>query len=160
MCGLIKQINYIFFGLVVYNLFMKQASLFCLVCHDDISQTTMFHATLLISSESFQWVGVHQLGLRLFGVLVWKLLIIQPIFQWKLNIKKMYWNLGTFLALESSWWARFNRIYFTNFRAMVWKLLIIEPFFKWKLNKTETENCIKNLGSFLVVLESPRVNQI
>jgi hypothetical protein len=37
VCGLIKQINYIFFGLVVYNLFMKQASLFCLVCHDDIS---------------------------------------------------------------------------------------------------------------------------
>jgi hypothetical protein len=80
VCGLIKQINYIFLGLVVYNLFMKQGSLFCLVCHVDMSQTIMFQAMLLVSLESFQWVGVHQFGLRLFGVLVWNLLIIEPNF--------------------------------------------------------------------------------
>jgi hypothetical protein len=28
---------------------------------------------------------VHRLGLRLFGATVWKLLIIEPFFQWKLN---------------------------------------------------------------------------
>jgi hypothetical protein len=30
-------------------------------------------------------VGVHQFGLRLFGATMWKLLIIEPFFQWKLN---------------------------------------------------------------------------
>jgi hypothetical protein len=29
--------------------------------------------------------GVHTLGLRLFGATVWKLLIIEPFSQWKLN---------------------------------------------------------------------------
>jgi hypothetical protein len=28
---------------------------------------------------------MHQLGLKLFGITVWKLLIIKPFFQWKVN---------------------------------------------------------------------------
>jgi hypothetical protein len=27
----------------------------------------------------------HQLGLRVFGIMVWKLLIVEPFFPWKLN---------------------------------------------------------------------------
>jgi hypothetical protein len=66
-------------------LFMKRGSLFCFVCHVEISQTTALHAMLLVSLESSQWVGVHWLGLRLFGAMVWKLLIIESFSQWKLN---------------------------------------------------------------------------
>jgi len=54
---------------------------FCFV----ISQTMMLHVTLLVSLESSQRVGVHRLGLRLLGAMVWKLLIIEPFFKWKLN---------------------------------------------------------------------------
>jgi len=35
---------------------MKQGSLFCFVCHMEISQTTMFHDMLLVSLESsYEW---------------------------------------------------------------------------------------------------------
>ncbi len=68
------------------SLSMKQGSLFCFVCWD--LPTRVFHAALLVSLESSWWVGVHQLGLRLFGAMVWKLLIIEPFFQWKLKIIK------------------------------------------------------------------------
>ncbi len=87
-----------------------------------------FHATLLVSLESSWWVGVHKLGLRLFGATVWT--IIEPLSQWKLNkIEnwKVYWNLGVFLVLsESLWDFIFNRVYFTIFRAKVWKIFIFE----------------------------------
>jgi hypothetical protein len=47
---------------------------------------TPLHATLLLSLElSRWWVGVHQLGLRLFGGMVSKRSIIEPFFQWILN---------------------------------------------------------------------------
>jgi hypothetical protein len=46
---------------------------------------TTFHAALLICSEISCWVWVHWLALRLFGAMVWKLLIIEPFSQWKLN---------------------------------------------------------------------------
>jgi hypothetical protein len=62
---------------------MKQGSLFCFVCHAEISRTMALHAVLLVSSESSWQVGVHQLGLRLFGATVWKLLIIEPFSQFK-----------------------------------------------------------------------------
>ncbi len=57
--------------------------LFCFVYCIKISQTmVLFHAMLLLSLESSQWgVGVHQLGLRLFGATMWKLLIIEPFSQ-------------------------------------------------------------------------------
>jgi hypothetical protein len=66
---------------------MKQGSLFCfvLLCRVEIYQTTMLHARLLVSLESSQWIVVHWLGLRMFGAMVWKLLIIEPFFQWKPN---------------------------------------------------------------------------
>jgi hypothetical protein len=56
-----------------------------LFCHAEISQTTALHGTLLVLLESSPWVGVHWLGLRLFGDMVWKLLIIEPFSQWKWN---------------------------------------------------------------------------
>jgi len=63
----------------------SKCSLFCFVSHAEISQTTALHGAPLVSLESSQWVGVHCLGLRLFGAVMWKLLIIESFFQWKLN---------------------------------------------------------------------------
>jgi hypothetical protein len=57
--------------------------LFCL-SHWDLP-TRVFHVALLVPSGSSRWVGMHWLGLRLFGATVWKLLIIEPFSQWKLN---------------------------------------------------------------------------
>jgi hypothetical protein len=57
----------------------------------------------LIPLESSQWVRVHWLGLGLFGAMVWKLLIIEPFFQWKLNEIKTENNIGTW---ECSWCRR------------------------------------------------------
>jgi hypothetical protein len=57
----------------------------CFVSHINISQTITLHAILLISSESSQWEGVHWLCFRLFGVIMWKLLIIEPFFQRNIN---------------------------------------------------------------------------
>jgi hypothetical protein len=64
---------------------MNRGSLFCFVYPSDISQTMALHATLLVSSESSEWIAVHWLSLRLFGAMVWKLLIIESFSQWKLN---------------------------------------------------------------------------
>jgi hypothetical protein len=60
--------------------------LFCFCCLE-ISQTCMvLHVALLVLSlESSQKVRVHWLSLRVFGATVWKLLIIAPFFEWKLN---------------------------------------------------------------------------
>ncbi len=81
---------------------MKEGSLFCFVCHAEISQAMVLHVTLLISLESSQWVGVHWLGfgLRLFGATVWKLLIIEAFSQWKLNKMKTENCIGIW---GSSW---------------------------------------------------------
>jgi hypothetical protein len=58
-----------------YNMFpylsMKQGSLFCFVCHDEISQTMRLHVGLLVSLDKFQWVRVHQFDLRLFRAMLW-----------------------------------------------------------------------------------------
>ncbi len=61
------------------------SNVICFVCHAEISRTTMLHVVLLVSSKSSQWAGVHWLGLRLFGATMWKLLVIEPFSQWKLN---------------------------------------------------------------------------
>ncbi len=55
------------------------------VSHTKFFETMVLHVVLLVSSKSSWWVGVHQLGLRLFGVTVRKLLIIEPYSQWKSN---------------------------------------------------------------------------
>jgi hypothetical protein len=39
-------------------------------------------------------IGVQPLGLRLFWALVWKLLIIEPFLQWKLNKIEMQNCIG------------------------------------------------------------------
>ncbi len=80
------------------------------------------HAALLVSLESSWWVRVHQLSVTMFGATVWKLLIIEPFSQWKLNKskteKKCFEVLGVFLVLlENPRWVRFYRFYFTIFRA-------------------------------------------
>jgi hypothetical protein len=61
------------------------SNLICFVCHVEISRTTTLHVALLVSSKSSQCSGVHWLGLRLFGATMWKLLVIEPFSQWKLN---------------------------------------------------------------------------
>jgi hypothetical protein len=115
--------------LILYQIYLW-SKLLCFVCHAKIFQTTMLHAMLLVSFGSSQWVGVRQLGLKLFGVTMWKLLIIEPFFQWKLNkIKTEYyiriWK-RSWCHLESPWWITCNRVYFIIFRAKVWKILIFE----------------------------------
>jgi hypothetical protein len=79
------------FGVWVTNLSMKHGSLFCFVlfyflCHAKISHTIVLHVTLLVSLQNSQWIEVHWVGLRLFGTMMWKLLIIELLFEWKLNI--------------------------------------------------------------------------
>ncbi len=54
----------------------------------------VLHATILASLESYWWIGVQQLGFRLFRTTMWKLLIIEPFCQWKLNIIKTESYLG------------------------------------------------------------------
>ncbi len=66
-------------------IFIYKARLFVLFCHNGISQTRMFHVAFLVFLESFWRLGVHQLGLKLFGTMTWKLLNIEPFFQWKLS---------------------------------------------------------------------------
>ncbi len=105
------------------------ACLWHLVWHAEISWPTRIHAVLLVSLESSQWVGVHWLGLRLFGATVWKLLIVELFSQQKLNKIKTETALkfrAFLVLLESSQQVRFNRVYFTIFRAKVWKIFIFE----------------------------------
>jgi hypothetical protein len=56
-----------------------------LFCHAKISRAMALHVMLLVSLENSWWIGVCQLGLRLFGATMWKLLIIEWFFQRKLN---------------------------------------------------------------------------
>ncbi len=86
----------------------------------EISQATTLHMVLIVSLKHFQWwwLWVHQLGLRLFGVYVWKLLIIEPFSQWKLCIG--IWRCS-WCCWESPHFnkVRFNKFYFTIFKAKV-----------------------------------------
>jgi hypothetical protein len=92
---------------IIYNQIYLWSNIVVLFFHAKIFQTMVFHAMLLVSSKSFQWVGVHQLGLKLFRTMVWKLLIIEPFSQW---------NLGAFLVLlESSWQVKSNRVFISQF---------------------------------------------
>ncbi len=99
----------------------------------------MLHVVFLISSESSWWVPLHRLGLRLFGATMWKLLIIEPFFQWeqnKIETENFIRIWGTFFVLlESPQRVRFNKVYFTIFRAKVWKILILSGFCCWKFKQ-------------------------
>jgi len=101
---------------------------FVLFCAE-ISQITMFDAVLLVSSESFLWVLVHQHGWRLFRAMVWRLLIIESFSQWKLNQIKIkncieIWGHSwcCWKALEQSDLIEF----ISQFSEQVWKILIFE----------------------------------
>jgi len=63
----------------------------------------VLHVVLLVSSESYLWVRMHQLGLRLFGAMVWKLLIIEPFFIWKLNTIKTENYIGIWGCFWCCW---------------------------------------------------------
>jgi hypothetical protein len=105
---------------------------------------SMFRVVLLVSLESSRrWVEVHRVGLRLFGATVWKLLIIEPFSQWKLN--KIENCIGIW---ECSWycWKALGKsdlikFIFKIFRAKVQKILI----FGWILLLEIQTNC-KKLG--------------
>jgi hypothetical protein len=60
-----------------------------------------FHVTFLVFLECSQQIGVHQLGLGLFGVTVWKSLVIKSFFQSKPNKSKhkTILEFGVFLVL-------------------------------------------------------------
>jgi hypothetical protein len=58
---------------------------------------------LLVSLERLRWIGVHQLGLRLFGTMVHKLLIIESFFHWKLNEIKTKHCIQIWLHSWCSW---------------------------------------------------------
>jgi hypothetical protein len=61
--------------------------------------------------------------------MVWKLSIIEPFSQWKLNKiqNKTVLEFGSVLGVvERNQQVRFNRLYFTIFRAKAWKRLIFE----------------------------------
>jgi hypothetical protein len=124
---------------------MKEGNLFCFIlfCHAEISQIMMLHATLLVSLESSKWVGVHWLGLRLLEAMVWKLLIIEPFFKWKLNKTETenFIEIWGHSWCSCPWWVRFNRVYFTIFRAKVRKILIF-----WVHFVAENSNFFAKIG--------------
>jgi hypothetical protein len=102
----------------------------------------MVHATLLVASKSFQWVGVHRLGLKLFGATVWKLLIIEPFSQWKLNKIEIENYIGIWGHLWCCWktFGESNLInYFTIFKAKVWTILFVSVLCCWKLKTMASE---------------------
>jgi hypothetical protein len=55
----------------------------CFICHFEIFENIVFHATFLVSLENFPWIGVHKFSLKLFGAIVWKLMIIELFFEWE-----------------------------------------------------------------------------
>jgi hypothetical protein len=79
-----------------------------------------------------------KLSMGLFGAIVWKLLIIEPFFQWKLNKIETekcigVWHCCCLLILETAQPVRFNRVYFIIFRAKMWKILIFERILLLKI---------------------------
>jgi len=87
-----------------YNIYLwTKVVCFVLFCNAEISQTMVLHVALLVSSESSRWVGVHQLGLRLFGGQVWKLMIIESFSQWTLNKIKTENSIGIWKHSRCCW---------------------------------------------------------
>jgi hypothetical protein len=117
---------------------MKQASLFC---HTEISQIVVLHAALLVCSESSCWVRVHWLGLRLFGAMAWKLLIIQSFSQWKINKIKIDNCIGIW---RHSWcfWKVLDESDLIRFISQFWELRcgrywFLSAFWCWKFKQIE-----------------------
>jgi hypothetical protein len=58
---------------------MKPGKLFCFVSHQDLPNHNALGCTLGIFGK-LSMSREHQLGLRVFGIMVWKLLIVEPFF--------------------------------------------------------------------------------
>jgi hypothetical protein len=72
------------------NLSMKQGNLFCFVLSPwNFPNHNASCCTFGIFGKLWGWIRVHELGFRLFGATMWKLLIIEPFFQWKINKIKL-----------------------------------------------------------------------
>jgi len=111
-----------------------------LFCHVKIFQAKVFHAMLLISLKSSQWVEVHWFGLRLFGVWCGSYWLLNLFFhenKIKSKLKTVLQVGATLVLLESPQQVRIYRFYFTIFRAIVWRILI----FEWILLIEIQTNC-------------------
>ncbi len=80
------------------DLSMKQDSSLHFVCHTEISQITTLHALGIFGKVLMS--RVHWLGLRVFGAMVRKLLIIEPFSQWKYNKIK----ITNFIGIWGCYW--------------------------------------------------------
>ncbi len=113
--------------------------LFCFVCHTRSPKSHASCCALYIYGKLLT-SKVHWLGLKLLGVTIWKLLIIESIFQWKqkkLKLKKMLECAGnSWCPLEALDKSDLIEFYFTIFRAKVWVL-------EWML-LLEIQNSCKN----------------
>ncbi len=85
--SLIFMTNFFHINVSLHIYLQKKVVFFVLYCDTKISQTMPIrvHTVLLVSLESSWWVRVHWLDLRFLGATMWKLLIIEPFFQWTLN---------------------------------------------------------------------------
>jgi hypothetical protein len=124
---------------------MKQGSLFCFVT---LKSTKCFMMCSWYLWKAFD-EEVHQLGLRLVGTMVWKLLMIEPFFQLKWNkieIEKII------VIWVCTWCVWFNRVYFTIFRVEMWMILVFEKnllleiqtickYWVWKQKSIEPSMC-------------------
>jgi hypothetical protein len=118
---------------------MKQGRLFCLFLSCQDLQTTVLHIVFLVCLESSWWVVVHRLGLRLFEVMAWKLLIIEPFFPWKLHKTKVENCIGIW---RCSWccWKTFSELDLIRFISQFWELRfgkywVLSGFCYWKFKQ-------------------------
>ncbi len=83
------------------------------------------------------WVGVHWLGLRMFGTIMWKLLIIESINLFYFNFNfNIYWNLGCFWHC----WKAIGELDLIKFISQFSKLKcgrywFLNEFFFWKFKQ-------------------------
>jgi len=83
-----------------YIVYIYEAREFVLFCHIEISQTTMLHDVILVSSKSFWWVGAptwFEIGWS-YGVEAIDDWIIFSIKMKQNRNWKKYWNLGVYLV--------------------------------------------------------------
>jgi len=125
---------------------MKQGSLFCFVLfclsHWDLPTHVARCHPLGIPSESSWWVGVHWLGLGLFGATVWKLLIIEPFSQWKRSKIETENCIGIWGCFWWCWWKALSQSDLIEFISQFSELRCQRYWFLsglccWKFNKLQ-----------------------
>jgi hypothetical protein len=125
---------------------MKEGSLFCFVlfwfvCYAEMFQTTVLHVAFLTSLESSQWLGVHWLDFRVFGATVWKPLIIELFFQWKLN-KIENWKIALqFGGCSWCYWKALGKSdlieFISQFSELRWgRYCFLNGFCCWKFKQS------------------------